>query len=115
MARKSAVLTPEGKKEALAQLGNTAKEAKIVVKQAKNAAKELETMKARVTKVYVSEQKNYDKNIIKAQKELARAEAKLEVATKSLAELKATEAVKPPKPAKVQTAPVVQAAATTVQ
>jgi DNA repair exonuclease SbcCD ATPase subunit len=117
MARKSAVLTPEGKKEALAQLSNTLKDAKVVVKQAQEKQKTLENVKARSTKDYVRFQKAQDAAIAKAKKEVDRATGKLEVATKAVAELKAQEAVKPPKPAKApEIKPLIQAsAATTVQ
>lgn len=137
MARKSAVLTAEGKKEALAQLSNTVADAKGVLKQAVARQKEINTTKATVVRAYEKAQKQHsrdlqaiDKELAKASKEIARAEAKVEIAVKSLAELKATVVTKPPKvtitktgrthgaPATVQSAlsqPLVQPAPTTQQ
>lgn len=101
MTRKSAVLTPEGKKEAMAQLMNTLKDAKATFGAAKDKLKALNIVKASSTKKYVSFQKAQDSAIVKATKEVARAEGKLEVATKSVAELKAQVPVKAPKAAKI--------------
>lgn len=100
MARKSAVLTPEGKKAALEQLKNTAKDAGVNLKNAKETVKALESVKASSTRQYTAFQKLQDKAIVKATKELARTETKHAIATAAVTELKNTVVAPVAKPAR---------------
>lgn len=100
MARKSAVLTPEGKKAALAQLKNTAKEAGVNVKNAKAAHTAAQKAQDAAVRAHTKAIKGHISTLAKADKELVRAKTKLEIAQKSLEELKATAVTPVAKPAK---------------
>lgn len=112
MARRSAVLTPEGKKEALSRLKTELVASKGALKAAEDRMKQLISARKKAASAAKKADLASEKELAKAKKEAERAAVRHEVNTKSLTELKA-QVVTPSKPA--APAATVQAAAPSTQ